>query len=318
MKNFVHQGLSLTLTAPYAVLSGGGLLVGKIFAVACQDADISTSVEARAQGVFDLDKDASVFAQGADVYWDNSAKVVTSTPASNPVIGQAEVAAVTGDSTVRVRLTPSPQLLDAAAAGITSSAAELNMVDGSLAGTAVASKALVLDAQKAVDTIRATSDLNVGGTGVPGAANVETKTTKVVTGLTDTVATDVLTVTVPNAAHAAFIDIDVLGVLGAGGSIGAGESACLAKYQVSIVRTAGAAAVAALSSAIGGVKGNVAGGQAITSVVATLGNITGAVGATNTFTVKVAITRAGSGADNHVAHVSARVLNANATGVTIA
>lgn len=40
-----------------------------------------------------------------------------------------------------------------AAAGVTSSAAELNLIDGSVAGTAVASKALVLGADKNVDTL---------------------------------------------------------------------------------------------------------------------------------------------------------------------
>ncbi len=34
MQNFLQEGRTLTLTAPYNVNSGGGMLVGSIFAVA--------------------------------------------------------------------------------------------------------------------------------------------------------------------------------------------------------------------------------------------------------------------------------------------
>ena len=34
MKNYVQPGNTITLTAPYAVVSGDGLLVGSIFGVA--------------------------------------------------------------------------------------------------------------------------------------------------------------------------------------------------------------------------------------------------------------------------------------------
>lgn len=205
-----------------------------------------------------------------------------------------------------------------AGTSVSSTAAELNLNDGSLAGTSVASKTLALDAQKATDTLRATANLNVGGTGVPGAASVQTEITKAVTAFSDTVAKDVFTVTVPNAAHAALIELDLLGVLGAGGAIGAGESVRLSKYQVVVARTAGVAVVPAVSSAIGGAAANVAGGDGITSVVATLSAITGAVGAENTFTILVAITRAGAGATNHTLLATARIANKSATGITIA
>lgn len=198
------------------------------------------------------------------------------------------------------------------------SAAEFNVLKSAVAGTVVASKAMVVDAQKAVDTLRATGDRNLGGTGVPGAAAVQTEITKAVTAFTDTTAKDVFTVTVPNAAHAALIELDLLGILGAGGAIGAGESVKLAKYQVVLARTAGVAVVPAISSAIGGVGAKVAGADDITSVVATLSAITGAVGASNSFTIKVAITRSGAGATNHSLIATARLLNQNATGVTIA
>lgn len=186
------------------------------------------------------------------------------------------------------------------------------------AGTVEASKVLVVDAQKALDTLRATGTLNLGGTGVPGAASVQTELTKAVTAFADTVAKAVFTVTVPNAAHAAFIEVDCLGVLGAGGAIGAGEATFASKYRVGLARTAGVNVVAAVSSVIGGVAATVAGGDAITSVVVTVSAITGAVGATNTFTINVAITRSGAGATNHTGLFVARLANQNITGVTIA
>lgn len=198
------------------------------------------------------------------------------------------------------------------------SSAEVPKLASVTGGTVAASKILVADAQKAVDTLRATTDLNVGGTGVPGAAKVQTQITKQVTGLANTVATAVLTVTVPNAQHAAVLDIDVVGILGAGGAIGAGEATRNSRYQVVLARTSGVNVVATASAAIGGAAATVAGGDAITSVVVTLSAIAGAVGASNTFDVLVAITRAGAGADNHVALVAARIVNQNASGVTLA
>lgn len=167
-------------------------------------------------------------------------------------------------------------------------------------------------------TAQVTGSRTLGGTGVAGAATTQTEITKAVTGFSDTVAKAVFTVTIPNAAHAALINVDLLGVLGAGGAIGAGESCCASKYQVTVVRTAGKNAVATVSSAIGGAKSKVAGADDITSVVATASAISGAVGAANTFTINVAITRSGAGADNHTLVASARLLNQAATGITIA
>jgi predicted RecA/RadA family phage recombinase len=104
MQNFVHQGITLTLTAPYAVSSGGGVKVGNIFGVAATTHIQGDSMEAMVQGVFDLAKDASVFAQGDLVYWDDTAKAATSTVGANLLIGTAEQAQLTGDATVRVKL----------------------------------------------------------------------------------------------------------------------------------------------------------------------------------------------------------------------
>lgn len=191
---------------------------------------------------------------------------------------------------------------------------------GVTAGANTASKALVVNSAKSVDILQATGSVSVGGTGVPAAAAVQTEKTKAVTAFTDTVAKTVFTITIPNAVHSALIELDLLGVLGAGGAIGAGESNMAVKYLLSVVRTAGVNAAADLSTEVtgGSCKKKVAGADDITSVVATLAAVSGAVGVSNTIDVQVAITRSGLGADNHTLVASARILNQNATGVSIA
>lgn len=104
MINFVKSGRNLTLTAPYNVLSSGGLKVGNIFGVAANDTLVGAAVEVDVIGVYDLAKDASVFAQGDLVFWDDVNKVATSTVDGNLLIGQCETAAVTSAATVRTRL----------------------------------------------------------------------------------------------------------------------------------------------------------------------------------------------------------------------
>lgn len=58
-----------------------------------------------------------------------------------------------------------------AGTAVTSTAAELNLLDGSIAGTAVASKALVLGATKNVDTIVVTN-IDAGASGTAGTVDV--------------------------------------------------------------------------------------------------------------------------------------------------
>ena len=107
MKNYVQPGNTITLTAPHAVSSGDGLLVGSIFGVAAGDAESGATVEAALTGVFDLKKVASqAWAAGDKVYWDNTNKEATKTATGNTLIGVATeaVAGGAGDVIGRVRL----------------------------------------------------------------------------------------------------------------------------------------------------------------------------------------------------------------------
>ncbi|MFO0992565.1 MAG: DUF2190 family protein [Hyphomicrobiales bacterium] len=94
MKNYVQPGNTITLTAPYDVASGDGLLVSSIFGVASGGALNGAAVEAALVGVFDLTKVGSqAWSVGDTIYWDNTAKNCTKTASGNTKIGVA-VAAV--------------------------------------------------------------------------------------------------------------------------------------------------------------------------------------------------------------------------------
>ena len=122
MQNYVHKGMTLTVTAPYNVASNGGCRVGNIFGIVVGEltypassyaAASGASCEIVTQGVFDLAKDTSTFSEGDLVYWDDSNKVATSTVGSNLLIGVTELVqasgtnalgGASGDATVRVKL----------------------------------------------------------------------------------------------------------------------------------------------------------------------------------------------------------------------
>jgi len=105
MKNYVQDGDTLSLVAPYDRLSGQGMMVGSIFGVAAVDALSGASVEVEVDGVFDIEKvSAQAWTAGALIYWDDTAKNATSVSTSNKLIGVAVQAAANPSSTGRVRL----------------------------------------------------------------------------------------------------------------------------------------------------------------------------------------------------------------------
>ena len=109
MKNFVQPGNSINVTAPYAVSSGQGVLVGGLFGIAAIDAAISTTLEIQTEGVFDLTKEpALAIAAGVRVFWDNTNRRITATATGNFQVGIATQAALAADATVRVWLNRVP------------------------------------------------------------------------------------------------------------------------------------------------------------------------------------------------------------------
>lgn len=105
MTNFIKRGDVITLTAPYAVSSGGGALVGSIFGVATTDVASGAAGEFMTQGVFTLPKTSALaISVGDQVYWDDTNKVVNKTSSAQKLVGVAVSAAANPSSTVNVRL----------------------------------------------------------------------------------------------------------------------------------------------------------------------------------------------------------------------
>lgn len=105
MKNYVKDGSVLTLTAPYDVASGAAFKVDSILAVATSAAESGAVVEGLVAGVVDLAKvGAQAWTVGASIYWDDTAKLATTTSTSNTLLGVAVAAAANPSATGRVRL----------------------------------------------------------------------------------------------------------------------------------------------------------------------------------------------------------------------
>ncbi|WP_375572792.1 DUF2190 family protein [Seohaeicola saemankumensis] len=107
MKTFIQPGQTVTLVAPYDVVSGACLKVGAIVGVAANDATAGAEVEVMLTGVHDLAKAPSqAWTAGAKIYWDDTNKATTTTATSNTLIGVALLAVAGGasDTVGRVRL----------------------------------------------------------------------------------------------------------------------------------------------------------------------------------------------------------------------
>jgi predicted RecA/RadA family phage recombinase len=106
MKNYVQAGRMIPVTAPAAVYSGDGVLIGSLFGVAAADADTGAPVELACEGVFTLPKEATTatFAVGAPVEWNAVAKRVDALD-TGVQIGVVVQAAGATAATVAVRLT---------------------------------------------------------------------------------------------------------------------------------------------------------------------------------------------------------------------
>ncbi len=107
MKNFVQNGGALDLTAPYAVTSGQGALVGATFGVATTDVANGAVGAFDLEGVFTLTKATGAStggAQGARAYWNNTSKNVTAASSGNTLIGVFTATCADGDATCVVRL----------------------------------------------------------------------------------------------------------------------------------------------------------------------------------------------------------------------
>lgn len=104
MKNFLGHSHDQMLTAPVALASGAGALVGAIFGVAKMNIAQGQRGPFSLVGKFELPKDANAIGEGARVYWDNTNRVVTASSAGNTLIGVATAAALAGATVAHIRL----------------------------------------------------------------------------------------------------------------------------------------------------------------------------------------------------------------------
>lgn len=107
MRNYLGKADDQLFTAPYAVASGAGALIGATFGIAKVAIAQGQRGPFSLTGKFELPKDANAIGEGVRVYWDNTNKVVTATSTNNTLIGVATAAALAGATTVHVRLNAS-------------------------------------------------------------------------------------------------------------------------------------------------------------------------------------------------------------------
>jgi len=106
-QNHIQEGAAMPYTNATAadIASGDVVLVGNKVCVALGDIAIGASASLACTEVWELPKvAATVIGQGATVYWDATAKVITNVATANTLAGFAFVAAASADATIQVKL----------------------------------------------------------------------------------------------------------------------------------------------------------------------------------------------------------------------
>lgn len=108
MKNYAKSGDLLTLTAPTGgVTSGLTYKIGVAIVIATATVAAGQPFVGKTTGEIDIPAaTAQAWTEGALVYWDDVAKVYTTTAATNQKAGYATVAKLTAAAAGRVRLVP--------------------------------------------------------------------------------------------------------------------------------------------------------------------------------------------------------------------
>lgn len=105
MKNFIQLGKIIAVLAPYALASGDGALVGSLFGVSQSDAANGAPAELSTTGVYQLKAaSADTGTVGAKIYWDNTAKQLTTVVTANSLVGVLTAAKTAGQLVATVRL----------------------------------------------------------------------------------------------------------------------------------------------------------------------------------------------------------------------
>lgn len=104
---FRHDGVAIDYTPPADVAAGDVVVQGELVGVAKLDIKANTLGALAVAGVFDFAKatgGGTAITAGANVYWDDTNNVATTTASGNKLIGKCVKAAADADATVRVRM----------------------------------------------------------------------------------------------------------------------------------------------------------------------------------------------------------------------
>jgi predicted RecA/RadA family phage recombinase len=105
--NYVQEGETLTLAAPYNRTSGQAALIGTgLFGVALVTVTSGAMAAFAMEGVFTLAKvEQQAWATiGLPIYWDDSAKLLTTTSSGNTLVGYNTATAANPSTTGTIRL----------------------------------------------------------------------------------------------------------------------------------------------------------------------------------------------------------------------
>lgn len=104
-RNFVADGEHFNYTASGAVASGDVVLMGAMIGVSLKTLAAGETGPARTVGVYTVPKlSTDVLALGAQVYWDNTNKRVTTTASGNTACGKAYTPAGSGAATAEIAI----------------------------------------------------------------------------------------------------------------------------------------------------------------------------------------------------------------------
>jgi predicted RecA/RadA family phage recombinase len=150
-------------TAPGGgVTKGLGYLIGSLFVVARHDAAAAAQFTGATAGIWTLVKtSAQAWTQGQKVYWNTGTSKADSDVTTGPLIGVAAAVAANPSSTGRVRLNAASP---GTAEGLGLDATEYGRLNGALAGTQVAGKAVIADSNVNTGVSKVTQ-LHIGATG---------------------------------------------------------------------------------------------------------------------------------------------------------
>ena len=100
--SFVQEGASIDYTPGSAVAAGDVVVQGTLVGVAKTPIAANVLGALAIEGTFDFVQSTGVIAVGVDIYWTGTVATIVST--SNTLIGKSVIAAVSGDTIVRVKM----------------------------------------------------------------------------------------------------------------------------------------------------------------------------------------------------------------------